>query len=122
MQRLLYTCVLGILIATGLAHGLLTDRWGNPPDPQAQTAAYARIPMVIGDWDGTSMEMDENQLSQVQAGSDLLRRYVNRVDGSAVTVYLSGGRPGPVVTDHSPESCYTGSGYHFVAPPAQHSV
>jgi hypothetical protein len=123
MQRLLpYTLVLGILIASGLAHGLITDRWSDPPDPHAQAAAFARIPMVIDDWDGGSIDTEEAQLPQEQVGSALLRRYVNRVDGSAVTVFLSGGRPGPMVAAHLPESCYPGAGYHLVTPQAKHSV
>jgi hypothetical protein len=123
MQRALpYALVLAMLIASGLAHGLITERWSEPPDPQAQVAAFSRIPMVIDDWDGRSVDAQEDQLPQEQVGSALLRRYVNRLDGSAVMVFLSSGRPGPMVAAHLPESCYPGAGYHLVAPQAKRSI
>src|SRR6266852_2093937 len=107
MQRTLpYALVLAMLIASGLAHGLITDRWSDPPDAHAQVAAFARVPMVIDDWDGRSIDTEEDRLPQEEVGNALLRRYVNRLNGSAVTVFLSSGRPGPMVAGHLPESCY----------------
>src|SRR5438876_9731369 len=103
MQRLLYVLVFGVLITTGLAHGLIPDRWSNLPDPQVETGAFARVPMVIDEWDGRSMETEENLLAQEQVGHGVVLRYVNRVNGSAVTVFLSGGRPGPLVAAHAPD-------------------
>jgi hypothetical protein len=55
-------------------------------------------------------------------GAVLLRRYVNRVNGSAVLVFLTVGRPGPVVSSHCPDSCYPGAGFDCVAPVAKRTI
>jgi hypothetical protein len=122
MQRLLYPLTVSLLLVTGVAHGLLTARWSEPEDPEAQRKAFARLPLVIEDWDGKSLQGDENPLPQAPFGGDVVRRYVNRIDGSVVTLYLAGGRSGPVAADHPPEGCYTGAGYTLVAPKVQRTV
>jgi Protein of unknown function (DUF3485) len=123
MQRLVfYLLVFGMLIGTGIAHGVITDRWSGSADPHAQAAAYARIPTTIEDWDGSPVETVKAYLPPELVQDSLLRRYVNRVDGSVVIVYLRGGRPGPIVAEHSPDSCYPGAGYEFLAPPARRSI
>jgi len=123
LQRLLfYLLVLGMLIGTGIAHGLITDRWSGSADPQAQAAALARIPMTIDDWDGSPVETVKDHLPPELIEDSLLRRYVNRVDGSVVTLYLRGGRPGPIVAEQSPDNCFPGAGCQFVAPQARRSI
>jgi hypothetical protein len=121
-QRLFNLAAISLLIGTGIAHGLITDRWSPPADPQAQAAVLARVPMTLDDWDGSPLESDKNHLPPQLIEDSLLRRYVNRVDGSAVTLYLRVGRPGPIVGQHSPDSCFPGAGYPFVAPQVRRSV
>jgi hypothetical protein len=121
LRTLPYVLVLGMLIASGLAHGLITERWSDPPDPDAQAAIFARVPMVIDDWDGRTIDTDDDRLPE-EIGNALLRRYVNRVDGSVVTVFLSVGRPGPMVAGHLPVSCYPGAGYDLVGSSIKQSI
>jgi hypothetical protein len=117
---LLYLTVFASVLGAGLAHGLITDRWG-PPDTGGKEA-LARVPTTIGDWDGTPIELDPNQLPVTDPGEMLLRRYVNRVTGSSVTLFLTVGRPGPVATSHTPESCYPGAGFSYAVPTAARSI
>jgi hypothetical protein len=57
MQRLaFYLLVFGMLIGTGIAYGVITDRWSGSADPPAQAAAYVHIPTTIEDWDGSPVE------------------------------------------------------------------
>jgi hypothetical protein len=109
--------VLVLLAGGGVAQGLLTDRWGA--SAQQMSAALERVPMTIGDWDGTTSTADDDQLPQAEEGGTLLRRYVNRVTGSVVTLFLAAGRPGPMVAEHHPESCYPGAGFHAETPPTR---
>jgi hypothetical protein len=98
------------LAGMGVAHGLLTDRWAAA-DPAAQGPPLDRVPFAVGDWDGTTVEATPDQLPASEPGTVLLRRYVNRVNGATVTLFLTVGRPGPIVASHTPDSCYPGAGF-----------
>jgi hypothetical protein len=97
-----------LLIACGLVHGYWTDRWQPPIAAAAAAARMDAIPMEVGDWVGSPVEVKNPQSGGV-AGT-LERRYENRRTGESVNVYLVCGRPGPV-SIHTPEACYTAGGY-----------
>jgi hypothetical protein len=96
------------LAGMGVADGLLTGRWGASEQPVR--ASFERLPLTIGEWDGTALKTSE-QLPAAESGTVLLRRYVNRVNGATVTLFLTVGRPGPIVSAHTPDSCYPGAGF-----------
>jgi hypothetical protein len=108
------------LAGMGLAHGLLTDRWAA--DPAAQGPPLDRVPLAVGDWDGATIDATPDQLPASEPGTVLLRRYVNRVNGAAVTLFLTVGRPGPIVASHAPDSCYPGAGFACDGPIVRQSV
>jgi hypothetical protein len=118
-RGLLYATAFAMLAATGVAHGVLTDRW---PLPGASAAPLTALPMTIGDWDGSAGELDPEVLARMGEGEALLRTYVNRVNGAVVTIFLSAGRAGPIVASHRPESCYPGAGYAFAEPITRRSL
>jgi hypothetical protein len=100
------------VLASGVVHGLLTDRWKPALEPAEQAARLPLVPLVLGDWVGQDIETDSRQVGPV-AGY-LHRRYLNRQTGAGVTIYLVCGRPGPVCI-HTPDICYTATGHEIVS-------
>jgi hypothetical protein len=99
-----------LIVATGIVHGFWSDRWAPAVEPQQAADRMASVPMTIGEWDGKEPERPIESVPGV-VGS-LQRRYTNRVTGATVTIALVCGRAGPV-SIHTPDSCYTASGYDF---------
>jgi hypothetical protein len=99
---------LTVVIAAGVVHGLWTDRWVAAEQPTSAAARLDQLPMVLGDWEGQTVEIDARDLESI-AGY-LSRRYVNRRDHDEVSVFLVCGRSGPVAI-HTPDLCYAASGY-----------
>lgn len=100
----------GILIAAGVAHGLRSDRWGSTADVAASAARVADLPSRVGDWEGAAVEINPRDLTVSRAAGIAARRYTHRYSGSAITVMVITGRPGPVAV-HTPDVCYTGAGF-----------
>src|SRR5579885_2068669 len=101
------------LIAGGVVHGLWTDRWVAKPDPADAAGRFDALPMTLGDWEGEALHASPRELQGLSGY--LARRYVNRDTGDAVTVALMAGRP-RVVSIHTPDVCYAGSGYEVANP------
>jgi hypothetical protein len=99
-----------VLLFSGLVHGLWTDRWSDRAELQAAAARLKRLPTKLDDWEGEDMP------SRGSGGltGTLSRRYVHRPTGRAVTVFLGCGKAGPV-SIHTPDVCYTASGFKEVA-------
>lgn len=101
------------LIAAGVVHGVLTDRWTANVATRAAAERLATIPLRIGDWEGEELEVKPGQNGAGVAGC-IQRRYHNRKLGVTVVLALLNGRPGPVAT-HTPEVCYGANGYQVEA-------
>ena len=101
---------LTVIVLSGLAHGLWTGRWRSSAELTASVAKLAKVPMELGDWRGTDMDMNPRELKQAGILGHVYRRYQNSKTGEAVTVFLVSGSPGPISV-HSPEVCYPGVGY-----------
>jgi hypothetical protein len=99
-----------LLLVGGLFVGLRIDRWGPPAELAEAPARLASLPQVVGPWRGTDQELNSREAEQAELAGHLLRRYVHADSGEALTVLAACGRPGPVAA-HSPEVCYTGSGF-----------
>jgi hypothetical protein len=122
--------MLAMLAGAGAVHGLLSDRW-SPGLPPTQ-GTLDQLPETIGDWVGSPAERASNELPGGTDGPQLLRHYVHRragvgdaagrMNGAAVTVFLTVGRPGPIIASHSPESCYPGAGFTCVGEMAKHRI
>jgi hypothetical protein len=114
MQRILIIIsACGVLIASGVVHGVWTDRWSDQGDLVTTADRLEHLPATIGDWHGTAVEMEKDPNSTL-AGM-IARRYVHAKTGKAVTILLACGRPGPVCI-HTPEVCYAGSGFEVEKP------
>jgi hypothetical protein len=101
---------IGVVIFSGIVHGLWTDRWLEAPEPLAAAAKLQQVALTLGDWEGQALDLESRQ-SEGVAGY-LYRRYVNQSTGNVVSVFLVCGRPGPV-SIHPPEACYGASGYEI---------
>jgi uncharacterized protein DUF3485 len=114
MQRIIIiAAAVGMLVASGVVHGVWTDRWSEQSDLKAAAARLEQLPMTLGAWHGSNVEM-ENDPNSTVAGQ-FARRYVNASTGRSVTILLACGRPGAVCT-HTPDVCYAGSGYEVEKP------
>jgi Protein of unknown function (DUF3485) len=113
MRILLYATGFLLLASSGLANGLLVNRWGHSADLEAAAARCDDVGMTLGDWEGQAAEIDARQLAIADVANHLSRKYKNRVTGQTVTVLLLCGRPGPLAV-HTPDVCYKGGGYAMV--------
>ena len=101
-----------LIVSAGIVHGFWTDRWVPATEPHKAAARLLTIPTTIGDWEGKDPETPAEAVPGV-VGS-LQRCFTHRVTGATVTMALVCGRPGPV-SIHTPDACYTASGYDFRA-------
>jgi hypothetical protein len=111
-----------LLIATALVHGLMTERWGESRERRAAASRLDHFATTLGDWDGRAVEIDPNILPLDRAGSSVIRSYANRTNGSVVTLFLTYGRPGPLLFNHTPIDCYGATGYQVAYGPAKQRV
>jgi hypothetical protein len=101
-----------VLVASGVVHGVWTDRWTQNPEAVAAAAErLAQVPSTFGKWDGTEIEMNTDP--KLGMAGVVARRYVQRESGKVVSIYLACGRPGPVCV-HTPDVCYKSDGYNDV--------
>jgi hypothetical protein len=114
MKRILpvLTAVI-LLVASGVVHGLRTDRWGSAADVQAAAARLEAVRPKLGDWESEPVKVDTPQLEAAEVVGYLSRRYKHRFKGSEVIVLVVCGRAGPISV-HPPEICYQGAGYGLV--------
>jgi hypothetical protein len=114
MQRILViTSACALLIASGVVHGVWTDRWSDQSDLAETAQRLDQLPMTIGAWLGTAVEMEKDPNTGL-AGM-IARRYANASSGKSVTLFLACGRSGAVCM-HTPDVCYAGSGFEVEKP------
>jgi hypothetical protein len=111
MLRFCLTCaVLALLIASGVIQGVWTNRWHDSHDDRAvRMHRLDQLPMTIGDWDGQPGSMET--VPSEQRDCSLVRFYVNRLNASTVSIYLTYGATGPLCFNHTPMGCYPSNGY-----------
>lgn len=111
---------LAVIVSAGIAQGVWTNRWSRSRDLDQAIARLDRVAARVGGWEGHDLELDAGELEAAGIEGHVARRYVSRSDGSAVTVLLVAGRPGPISV-HTPEICYAGAGYKPEAAPARYA-
>jgi hypothetical protein len=120
--RILSTsAALGIILVSGLLHGMWTGRWGDSRELETGIERLQNIPLQIGDWKAKELEMDPKHLRQARLAGAWMRCYVQERTGVSLTVLLMCGRSGPVAA-HPPNVCYGGAGYDMVGRPAKQSL
>jgi hypothetical protein len=106
-----------LLVLGGVGHGLWTQRWSSLTEAAVHAAGdrLADVPLKVGNWDGHPVTIDDAALSEDLVGRNRAIRYVHRVSGNAVVVYLACGRPA-TMEGHTPLQCYPAHGYQTVVP------
>jgi hypothetical protein len=119
MKKHLPTALAALMILmAGTVHGLWTNRWGDNPELQYAVEHLPNLPRVIGDWEGTDVELDGVQKSQVKKAElrvAVMRNYTNRKTGEQIQLMAVCGPPGPISL-HTPETCYGAVGRQAAAP------
>jgi hypothetical protein len=110
-----------IVIAAGYVHGRWIDRWSPAQAVEAATAKLAAVPTTLGDWQGRLIELDQKTIDRAGIAGYVMRRYEHGPSGTAVSVLLVCGRPGPIAA-HTPEVCYGGAGFEPLGESAQQAI
>jgi hypothetical protein len=122
MKRIiLYSIGAVVILAAGIAHGVLTDRWYAEGLLQKVASRVAQLPMTVGDWTGEDLEVSQRQMDQTGAYGYLSRRYVHKTTGQAISVMLLCGKTGPLSV-HAPTYCFTATGYEAVTTDERYAV
>jgi hypothetical protein len=109
--------LLATLVGVGFTHGLWTERWASSAQ---EILELENVPLTAGRWQGTTIEDKSSEQAFGNVNHYLLRRYVNRYDGTVGTVLLTRGRPGPMLIKHLPTECYISAGYELVGKPKRY--
>jgi hypothetical protein len=114
MSRYLPIAV-GILLIVGLTivQVRMTDRLSDSNFTAIQRAELLKnVPMNIGDWQGTDLEVAESVKQTAGAeGTPVSRSYRNSRTGEVVDLWLVVGHGRPI-SAHTPDICYPSSGFH----------
>jgi hypothetical protein len=102
-----------VVIASGVVHGLWTDRWAVSSEPAASASKLAGVPASFGDWYmAEESTLDAKEQANAGIAGYLIRRYVHSGKGTQVQMYLLCGRPGQISV-HTPDICFAGAGFEF---------
>ena len=101
-------CALGLILLGGVAHGVLSNRWGVSENIQALGSQLNSIPMEIGPWKCSEEGKLEDRVIYgiLEASGYISRVYVHQSTAEAINVFLVFGPKGPVAV-HTPEICYS---------------
>lgn len=116
-----FGCAIGLLLSSGILHGLWTQRWYPSHELEAAVDRLDHIPLAVRDWEGVAVEPDPQALAQSGLAACKVSTYVQQGAGSPVTMFLMCGRAGPASV-HTPEWCYGAAGYEMSAPPVRYTV
>jgi hypothetical protein len=108
MKLLAVLCGGGLIVASGIIHGMITDRWTDPEDLEKAAQNFQHFPLEVGPWKGEVQDNNTTKASGLAASVAV--RYQHQKNGKKVTVFLGCGRPGPV-SIHTPDVCYAASGF-----------
>jgi hypothetical protein len=100
--------VILLTVAGAGAHGYVTGRWR----PQAAPTAYVlpEIPVTCGEWRSEPLP---SGLADDPVLKNITRKYSHPRTGRTLSVSLTLG-PAGLVSQHTPEYCYPGSGFKAV--------
>jgi hypothetical protein len=122
MTRLHATLVALLLLLTGgLLHGTWSERWQSSNALDDAVARVYGVPLKVGDWTAQEQPSDAEMFSQAGARGYWTRSYTHLHSKQTVLVILMCGRAGRMAV-HTPEVCYSSSGYELPEDPARYSL
>lgn len=119
-RTVLLTIAAAALLVDGYVYGRWTNRWGTSDAVDRAVASLRRVPLDLGKWHGTPLDLGDRQAQRAGFSGYWLRRY-QREDGAIVNVMLACGIPGPLSV-HTPEVCYAANGYAPALPPEKYRL
>src|SRR5262245_19527308 len=102
-----------LALGLGLVYGVETDRWKTSRELEAALNRLETFPVEFGDWKGTEIPFDREELTRAGIRGAQFRTYKNTRTGAIVSLLLVCGRGGPISV-HTPDICYGGAGYQAV--------
>ena len=104
--------VLAGILAGGYTHGVWTGRWSDSRALEEAVARLDRVPTEVATWKGTDRKLEEQKsvLEMARIKGLVFRKFVNTTDGHVVSMLIVCGPPGHIAV-HTPDICFTGSGY-----------
>ncbi len=120
LSTLRLSVVAALIVAGALVHGAVIQRWAVFAPDTALTERLHALEVRHADWQPTPTpiptDMPTNERSIATA-----RRYVSASGGQSAVVTIISGIPGSVTT-HTPDVCYTGSGYRLLRGPGKETL
>jgi hypothetical protein len=110
-----------LLAATGVVHGLRSDRWVVGSDVLSAASRLEAIPWVVGDWEGSPLEVNERQVRVAQVVGHRGQKFVHRMTAERSSLLIICARPG-AASIHTPDVCYQGLGYSMQKEPVRQAV
>ena len=110
--------ILGVLALIGftVAEARMSGRFqGSDTTAEEFEALLKRVPMDVGDWQGTDLPVEEQVKKTAGARGYVSRSYKNAITGEDVSIWLIVGHSKDVVR-HTPDVCYPSSGFTTRAP------
>src|SRR5262245_45731930 len=104
---------LGLLLGSGLVHGLWTERWDSSSVVEEAAARVKDVPAKAGPWSSVDVEVEAEAYQQARALGYWMRRYTKPGFSGSISVILMCGRAGHMAV-HTPDICYRGAGYEMV--------
>ncbi len=101
-----------LIIGLGtLVQGRLSDRWADPgPEIQEFADRLSKVPMKIGDWEGTDQVVDSQSIRGSGAVGHVSRVYKNTETNQYVSLWFICGHPRDI-SMHTPDICYPAAGF-----------
>ena len=103
-------CGLVLIIAAGIADGVITNRWDRSGSLQQVSKLLSDLPKKIGEWESIELEIPPQQLVIAGATGSVARQYTHTKTGASIQVTLLCGPHGPISL-HPPTVCFTGAGW-----------
>jgi len=101
------TSALAILVLGGVAHGVLSKRWGIAENTQLLGRQLNEIPMELGPWKCEEEgKLDDRVRNTLEAIGYISRVYVHQSTGESINIFFVFGPKGPIAV-HTPEVCYS---------------
>lgn len=98
---------MAMLLLGGVAHGILSNRWGVPEDIVSLGNKLGEIPKEVGPWKCSSeSQLEKTTEKLLEAKGYISRVYTHEATGESVNVFVVFGPKGPIAV-HTPEVCYS---------------
>ena len=91
-------------------------------EEQAFAERLEKVPLVIGEWEGTDLpKMDPRERATAGISGELSRTYHNRRTGDTVSLFIVSGNARNIA-QHTPDQCYVAAGFTMIDEPGPYSV